>query len=67
MWTPTLGAQVLISSAGAYHNGHTGIVTAQLTGASLIAIGDCRHWFTNYELRPVPQPDAIPEPVNPDE
>jgi hypothetical protein len=59
------GTRVLISEADAYHNGHVGVVTSHWQeSASVVQVEGCIHVFHNSSLRPVPEPDTIPAPVD---
>jgi len=58
------GTEVLISAAGSYHNGDVGTVISHgQQSASSVKVGECQHVFHNSELRPIPEQDTIPAPV----
>jgi hypothetical protein len=59
------GSSVLVSKAHDHHNGDVGTVTSvNQHSASLVSFEDCTHVYHNSELRPVPEPDTIPAPVD---
>lgn len=64
MQTIPYGTKVLISEAGAYHNGDVGVVVSHgMHSASEVRVEGCVHTFHNSSLRIPPEKDTIPAPV----